>query len=280
MNKSFLFIFMLLLSLRLVAQEERATKHKNLKLAFEFGTNVTSGKLVKPEQIRENYSQDYYYGDDYYNYGFFVDGNSLRTTYFGLKPEFFISNNRIGIASGLRFTMASSELVSDRNNFLWKVKEEGLNTDYVRINDIRHQSYLLGVPVEIRFFPNNRELPFQHYFRLGASLNYRIYSDNQVNFTSFAMKKYDDLVQSQLPNNYAFSASLYGSIGFKIGMFKEGRWIPWGNIDFMFPYIMLCAKSFAFVGNNRNEEFFPGVGFQVSFQIPIGKNVPMGSKLK
>ena len=278
MNKSLLFLLLALMPVSaLFAQDEQESKNQNnLKLAFEFGTNVMNSELVKPEQIRENRSSGYMYNDGYYDYGLWGDYNMLRTTYFGVKPEYFIFNNRIGIASGVRFTMASSKLVSDRDNFLWKVNESGLNTDYVQINDIRQDAYLMGIPFEIRFFPNKRELPFQHYVKIGASFNYHIYSKNQVNFTNQAMEKYNNLVLNQLPDNNVFSSFFYGAFGFKIGKFKEGRWLPWGNIEFQFPYLLLTNKSFAFAGRGIGD--FPGVGVQLSFEIPIGKNVPIGSK--
>lgn len=280
MNKllSFLAVAGLLVLLpvsALFAQDEQASqteKRNNLRLAFELGTNVMSGTLEKPAQIRENRSTGHFY----YDSGLWRESSSLRTSYFGVKPEYFIFNNRIGIASGLRFTWASSELTtSDKDKFLWKVKEKDLTTDYVRIDDIRHRAYLLGIPLEIRFFPNNRELPFQHYFKVGASFSYRIHSENEVNFTNKAMEKYNGLVLNQLPKGNAFSAFAFGAVGFKVGKCKEGSWIPWGNLEFQFPYVLLTDKSFAFVG--ASEDFF-GVGFQCSFQIPIGKNAPMGSK--
>ena len=258
----------------LFAQEDQTIKkHHNLKLAFEVGTNVTSADLVKPEQIRENHSAGYYYSEDYMYYcGLFGDNNFLSTTYVGVKPEYFIFKNRIGIASGLRFTISPSKLVSDGDNFLWRVNENDLNTEYVRINSIHHKSYLLGIPLEIRYFINRRELPVQTYFKIGTSFNWRIHSKNQVNFTNKAMEEYDDLVQNQLPKNNLFSSFFYGAVGFKIGKYREGCWSSWGNIEFQFPYLRLTDKSFLFTGG-------PGLGggIQLSLQIPLGKNVPIGS---
>jgi len=263
----------LLPDLKIVAQEQQTLKH-NLKLAFEFGASYMETELAKPEQIRENRSAGYYYLDEYYNYGFFWEYNPINKMYFGVKPEFFIFNNRIGIASGLRYTMITTKLNSDRDNFLWKVNEDGLNTDYVRIIDIVHKSHLFGLPLEIRYFPNNRELPFQHYFKIGTSFNFHIHSNNKVNFANKTMEKYDDLINSQLSENNLFSSFVFGGIGFKIGKYKEGKWIPWGNIEFHFPYLLLTKDSFTFVGKN---DYFPGFGFQTSFQIPIGQNAPIGS---
>ena len=256
----------------ILAQSQQTSEHNNLKLAFELGTNVMSGELVKPEQIRENRSSGYHKEDEFYDYGLLGEQSSLRTTYFGVKPEYFIFRNRIGLASGLRFTIASSELASDRDNFLWRTEENGLNTDYIQINDIRQKSYLLGVPLEFRFFVNKRELPFQSYVKMGVSLNYCIYSDNQVNFSNKAMNKYEGLVESQLPKNNAFSAFCYGAFGFKIGKYRDGHFSPWGNIEFQFPYLLLPDNSFAFTREGI------GVGVQFSFEIPLGKNVPIATK--
>ena len=281
MNKHFktFFLLALLPVSTLFAQDERASERHNVKLAFEFGASGMSCELVKPEQIRENHYSRYYYRDQYYSdYGRFGNYSTLQTINFGVKPEIFVFNNRIGIASGLRFIYAQTELTSDRNDFLWKLREEGMNTYYVQIKNIQQNNYLLGIPLEIRFFPNRRELPFQQYVKLGASLNYRIHNNTKVNFAKFVMEKYNDEVQKQLPDaNNAFSAFLFGAVGFKIGKFREGSTNLWINIEFQFPYIMLTKNSFAFAGRYDIDEF-PGVGFQMSFQIPIGKNVPIGSK--
>jgi len=260
----------------LFAQDKQMSKHNNLKLAIEFGANIMNGELVKPEQIRENRSAGYYYGDEYYNCGFFSEHNLLNTKYFGIKPEYFIFNNRIGLASGLRYTITSSDLISDRDNFLWKIKEDGLVTDYVRIDEIRQKNHLLGIPLEIRFFANKRDLPFQHYFKIGASFNYLIYSEkHQVIFADYAMSKYENIVQNQMPKNNEFSSFFYGAVGFKIGKYRHGSFAPWGNIEFQFPYMLLTDNSFAFTGKGNS---LLGLGVQLSFEIPIGKNEPIGSK--
>ena len=89
------------------------------------------------------------------------------------------------------------------------------------------------------------------------------------------MEKYNDDVHKQLPDaKNIFSAFAFGSMGFKIGKFREGSSKPWINVEFQFPYLMVTKNSFAFAGISN-----VGAGFQMSFQIPIGKNVPIGSKL-
>ena len=233
----------------LLAQDEQTTKRHNLKFAFELGTNVTDGN-------------------------FFNDNEVLNTTYLGIKPEFFILNNRVGIASGLRFFISTSKLVSNGDNLSWIITNDGFNMKYLHINDIRHNSYLVGIPLEIRFFPNKRELPFQHYFKFGASFNYPFYAKNKVNIKNGTSAEYDDIIQHLLPkDNDALVSFIFGALGFKIGKYKEGKYIPWGNIEFQFPNLLLKSQSSSSIEDN----LFLGVGFQVSFQIPIGINVPIGS---
>ncbi|MCL2073144.1 MAG: hypothetical protein FWH18_04430 [Marinilabiliaceae bacterium] len=274
-----LVCFSLFLSVSILfAQDEPTKKVNNFKIGFEFGMNVMEGESIKPEQIRQNHYSTYYYNDYYYDYhtdyGLFGDLATLKTTYLGIKPEYFVYNNRIGIASGLRFTYASNSLVSDRNFFLWKLKEEGMNTYYVRINNIRQDVSLLAIPLEIRFFPNKRELPFQHYFKIGSSFNFWIQEDSYIEFADSKMEKYSEVIKKELPDRKNdFSVFVYASFGFKIGKLKENYMIPWGNIEFQFPYMMVTKNSFTFVGQS-----YYGVGFQVSLQVPIGKNVPIGSK--
>ena len=270
--KSLCFLALLPVS-ALFAQNEQTSKRHNVKLGIELGLNVPGSKLEEPERIRKSNS----YNDNEYNFLFTDKKKSFRTTYVGLKPEFFIFRNRVGIASGLRLSKASSKLVSGKNDFLWKVQEIGPTTDYVRIKDIQQHSYLLGVPFEIRFFPNNREMPVQTYFKIGASFNYRIHCENQINFTNKAMEKYDDMVQQQLSEDVnKYSSFVFGAIGFKMGKFTEGSKLTWVNLEIQFPYILLTDKAFAFVG--KSSEDFYGVGIRLSFDIPMGKNVPMGSK--
>ena len=255
----------------LFAQDNEKSEHYNLKLAFEFGTNEAGCKFVGHERIRKD--------NKAFNELFSNRRYSLVTTYFGVKPEFFIMNNRLGFASGLRFTTAKSELVAGMESFLWKAKEDGINTSYYRLNKVSQKSYLFSVPFEMRYFLNNRELPFQTYVKIGASLNYRINSVNYVDFVNATIEMHKDLVKNQLSDKAGyesdFSSFVFAAFGFKIGKFKEGSRVPWVNFELKLPYILLTEKSFNFV-DRYNGNGFPGIGIQLSFQIPIGHNMPIG----
>jgi hypothetical protein len=106
---------------------------------------------------------------------------------FGVKPEIFLGRNRWGISSGLRFSRYTTALEPRNGAFYWMFRQEGLQTDYLMINKFTQRSYYLGVPLEVRFFPNRRELPVQIYFKAGAAVNYRLHTDNGVTFRDPSM---------------------------------------------------------------------------------------------
>ena len=273
--KIIFFSFLLFLSVSALFSQEIPTsehEHFNFKLAFEVGSYGAGCKLAEHERIRK---------DNFTNYGIFGNRRySLTASYFGIKPEFFVANNRLGIASGLRYTSVTSKYISGHENFLWKAEEKiggGFNTSYYKISELQQKSHLITVPLEIRYFLNNRELPFQTYLKMGATINYRVSIENDVEFVSEVMDRHRDLVKKQLSEGEnAFSSFAFTAIGFKIGKFKEGSHTPWINIEFTLPCVLLTNNSFAFAGAGIAN--FPGFGIQFSLQFPIGNNMPIGSK--
>jgi hypothetical protein len=273
MKKAGVFIFFLIF----VVHPFEFLPAQNIKLGAEFGYNVFGGDTKKPDMVRESKSSSLY--DDDYDYYCGVIGpeQTMNIFYLGLKSEFFFINNRLGIATGLRFSQYSSVFDSDRDYFLWQVRQEGVKTDYVKIRDITQNTYYLGLPLEIRFFPNKRELPFQHYFKIGSVFNYRIQTKNDIDFQNNAMNHYTESIENKIENPNNFNAYLYPAIGFKIGGFKVGNGkFPWINIEAHFPGIMLTSNASSFFKSNADTT--PGFGIQFSIQIPLGKNSPIGSK--
>ena len=247
---------------KIFAQEEQTLKSHNVRVVFDFGVNAPGCNMNRPERIRQNYDSK--------------ESFSLSTSYIGVKSEIFIFRNRLGIAPGVRFVSATSSITSGNDNFLWKMREDGWNTDYVKINKIRQQVHLLSIPLEMRFFLNDRDLPFQTYVKVATSLNYRFRSkDAVIDFTNAMMEKFSKEVLAQIPKGNTFSSFFYCALGFKIGRFMEGSRSSWVNFEFQYPYMLLTDNSFAFV-NKKNK--CSGVGIQLSFDFPIGKVVPIGSK--
>ena len=234
-----------------------------LRVGIEAGAAVLFGNINKPEMIRENRS---YYHDpedrDYdYNCGFVSEQQSYGLFYVGLKPEYVLSK-RFAVAVGVRFSFYKAVLSSDKEAFLWRISEDERNTNYVKIKNISQKNYLVGVPLEIRFFPNEKDYFVRHYFIWGTTLNFLVTSTTEVEFQNGRMEKYSSDVTDQIgkPNN--FLGLFYGGVGLKIGKTNY----PFGNIEIHFPVIAYGnnqSKSFAKIEN----EF--GLGIRATLQLPI-----------
>jgi hypothetical protein len=255
MKKVFILVlFILLLSALTLPAQDNA---KRFRLGFEFGADVYYGDMVKPEQVRENKSAYPGYNGYDESLGDIGANQAMTALYLGVKPEFFFLRNQIGIATGIRFSRFLTAFSSDKDYFLWQLKEEGVYTDYLRIRNIEQQSYYIGIPLEIRFFPNRRELPFQHYFKLGAAFNYRLRTNNDIRFQDNAMNRHTGEIENKIGNPDDFTSYIYPVFGFKIGKGKFPRF----NIEAHFPGFLVNPNAFSFV------KTYAGFGIQLSVQI-------------
>jgi len=250
------FIILCLIGLffdKVQAQEEIITMPR-LSLGIEVGANILFGDTDNHERIRS-----------YHNYGSLFGflpeiENNFNFFYLGIKPE-YVLHKRFTIAAGVRFSLSTFTLGSDRKYFLWKVHEEGTNTDYVEIQKISQKKYYIGIPLEVKFFPDVKDYMSKCYFIFGAVLNFLVASDNDVSFRNTAMNKYASDVSGQI-GNPNFHAQLFGGIGLKIG--RANR--PVGNIELRLPIYMLTNdKSNSLMKENKAL----GFGLQLTLQIPV-----------
>jgi hypothetical protein len=242
---------------------------QNIKLAVEFGTDAYFGDTKKPDKARETKSTSLYSDDDFH-YGFIGPEQTTNIFYLGLKSEFFFLNDRLGLASGLRFSHYSTNLDSDRDYFLWQIRQEATYTDYVRIRDITQRSYYLGLPLEMRFFLNKWNRVFRPYVKVGAVLNWRVHTNNAVKFEDRAMNHYEGQVSDGIEPPNRFNAYLYPAMGFKVGR------TSWFNFEIHFPTVMLTPGNSSFFDDYPNIGF--GLGVQFLIQIPLGTNSSKDSK--
>ena len=256
-------------------KSETQKKHHNVNLGFEVGSNLFFGDPVKPAMVRESKSYYNMFDDRHFYCGFIPDYQEMYIMYIGVKPEFFFSNNRLGLSTGLRFSKYSTALDSDRDYFLWLLNQDGVNTEYVKIRDITQNSYYLGIPFDFRFFLNKREKPAQFYFKIGSVFNFCLRTNNRVNFQNENMNIHTGTVVDQaIQSVQDFNAYMYMGMGLKIGNYKaEGRrTFPYINIEIHFFNQMLTEDEPSFIKTDG------GVGIQLSVQIPLGKSVPIGTR--
>ncbi|MDR2449990.1 MAG: hypothetical protein LBD52_08550 [Prevotellaceae bacterium] len=259
----FIFILPVLFSsfAKLQAQDKDNSKINNFKLGLEAGFNSYWGEVAKPEHVRENYSSPY-------SYSFHIlPTQSAMVYHLGFKPEYFFLRNRFGISAGLRVSRFSSAFESGNSYpVMWLLRQEDIHTEYVRIRSITQNSYYVGIPLEIRFFPNRREFRFQHYLKLGVALNCHVHTKYKTVFYDEHMHIHAGTVEAQLGKPYSFNSYIYPAIGFKIGRSPS----PWVNLE-IYCSALITPRTISFMKNGA------GVGCQFSVQLPVGKSAPVGS---
>jgi len=250
---SIVLCFILLLGARVQAQNEETITMLRLRLGVEAGMECFFGDVNKPAMIRESRSYNY-------NYGY----------YFGLRPEYSL-NRRFAVSAGLRYafynvTLYSGDhdvtLFSGEDYFLWKVSENGINTNYLTINNISQKKYYVGIPLEVKFFPCELDYFVRNYFVAGTVLNLLVTSTNDVTFQNAEMEKYASVVSAQMGKPNRFLGYIYAGVGLKIGRTNY----PFGNIEIHFP-IYTYGQNKSNSLTNMKDTF--GIGIQATLQIPI-----------
>ena len=189
--------------------------------------------------------------------------------FIGVKFEIFYLNDRFGLFGGLRYSRMYSSIGknsywgSNTNFFYWLYREEGVNTEYLKVKEIDQKSDYIGIPVELRFFPGRRPHLFRMFFKLGAEINYCIQTQHDIVFYDEAMNPYKKDLIAQLAQPKNFYSALYGGAGIRIGRDLK----PSVSIEVCTPYLFLTSKSAGMV----NPIF--GGGLQLNIQIPIKSKV-------
>ena len=254
---------------------EKRKSHHNIKLGIESGTDFMFGSTIKPDMVRESKSSYYGFDDNDFYCGILWDYETLNITYLGIKPEMSFAKNRISVATGIRLSRYSTNTDSDKDYFLWKIYQDEINTEYIKIREITQNSYYLGIPIEAKFYPNKRELAAQIYFKTGVVFNYRIHTNNKIKFQNTSSEANAETISDQVNQNLKdFNSYMFVGCGLKIGRHHSNhkKHIPHMNIEAHVLNIMFTDKASSFIRTNA------GLGVQLSVQIPLGKTVPIGSK--
>ena len=263
MKKEILLI-LFFLPLMLFAQEKKMYEFSRFRLGIEAGSDMFNGQTVKNINIRE--SQSYYYNfnyyDDLYNCGFMYDSYNYTRYYFGFKPEYSLSL-RLAVAAGVRFSFNKSEFYSDKSYFLWKINEENLTTNYVRVSGIDQNNFYVGVPIEVKYFTGSSDLFVRQYFKAGMLFNFLASSKSSVHFLNEKMNKYEDNIRGQIGKPSSLSGYLYLGFGLKIGRMKN----PFGTVEIQAPIRVFKNKNLS----SFTKEPEAGFGVQTTLYIPSGK---------
>jgi hypothetical protein len=186
-------------------------------------------------------------------------------SYMGVKAEVFSLNDHFGLLGGVRFSRMNNSVGkngywnSNPNYFYWLYRQDGVNTEYLKVKEINQISDYIGIPVEIRYFPARRHRLFQPFFKVGIELNYLMQSHTGIVFDDPAMRPYQKELASMVEQPGKLSSSLYGGGGIRLGRDQK----PSISIEASFPYLILTSGSSGLLHP------IYGGGIQFNVQIPI-----------
>jgi hypothetical protein len=190
--------------------------------------------------------------------------SSANRAFIGIKTENFSKNDKFGFSAGIRFSRIHnsfntySKWTNSANYFYWLYRQDGINTEYLKVKEINQISDYFSIPIEIRYFPFKPRL-FRFYFKFGAEVNYRIRTQTNITFYDMAMQPYENDLASFIGKPKSFSSGLYGAAGLRVG--RESKHPV--NIEICLPYLFLGSEPSGLINPTA------GVGLQLHIQIPI-----------
>jgi hypothetical protein len=259
-----LFLLLLLISPFVAfSQEEIVHEFPRLRLEFEASGGFLNGSTQQPNGVRQNqtYYHDSYYEYDLYYCGFMYSYQTVSFVALGVKPEYSL-NNSITVAVGLRMMYGHSRLTSDRDYFLWKVAEDGLETNYIRVKNVTQNNFFLGFPVEIKVFFHRRDLPVRAFATAGVNLDLLLASQTTPYFENKRMEKYATEIKHQIPKVNAFVPTAFVGAGLKIRRMHH----PFGSIELQIPFCVSKHTISSFLKSDG-----AGMELKGTFYLPIGK---------
>jgi len=253
-KNSILILFLFLITISAWSQE-----FKKLSLGFEVGSGIVVGEMTDNWFVRQDIGSDLYD----YNYSSSSLSKDMSISYLGIKTEYSLAKNKIGILSGIRLTRINSYLdkytSSGTGYFFLRNSEEGTNTEFFKVKKINEDIDYLGIPIELRYSPFQYKY-FCFYFKVGTQINFKLHSKTDIQFLNENMEAYQNKIINSIdftPNS--IFASVYSSVGVKIG--KEN------NVNYNFE-LVLPSKLLT---SNNSSVVVPAsyTGFQFSVLFPL-----------
>jgi hypothetical protein len=210
--------------------------------------------------------KDYIRGDiDPYSYGYVKDQIRclMHLKYIGIKFEYRMVNNLIGLSGGLRYSRMISSIGrtsywSDIPDFFYvQFWEDGTTTEYAKVREIIQRSDYLGIPLELRIYPYKDRL-INVYYKVGASFNINVSSKSDVGFFNDFMESYQNDVVKVIEGASPNYATYHLGIGLKVGKLAKPGFV----LETSIPVGMIIPDN-SFVTPQS------GGGFQFMVRIPF-----------
>jgi hypothetical protein len=217
----------------------------------------------------EQPDKDYIRADvDPYYYNFVSDHirSLMHNEYIGVKFEYRLVKNLLGLSGGLRYNRMISSIGktsywSESPDFFYvNFWNDAFSTEYAKVLEINQKSDYVGIPVELRIYPY-KDYPVNVYFKAGAAFNLLAGSQTNLVFQDEAMNKNEENVAEVIERPSSYFASFHLGIGLKVGKLTKPGFILEASI----PVGIVTPDKATLVTPQA------GAGVQFMVRIPLNK---------
>ncbi len=203
-----------------------------------------------------------YYEDKYSYYSSSTVRSQSIKSHFGVKALWTPVNRKFDLETGIRYNTMNNILgeenpETDNPRYLyWRINEDAVNTDYIRVVSFSQINKYLTIPIELRYFLLDQK-NVRYYVKAGCELNMLLSTGKTLTYLNSAMQKYDDRLLSMTGDSAPLSASVYGAGGIKIGNTYAF------SVELVLPYVWITKENNALLSPGT------GAGIQAFLEIPL-----------
>lgn len=238
-----------------------AQQSPGFRLGVEYGTSQMAGEIDSRWEFRQtgNRYSDYesYYGNEN------VTGEGVLH-YAGLKSELSMWQDRLTLASGLRYTHVN-ERISPAGNAsqLYLYHPSGQGIELFRIYRMNESLGYISIPLEADILLLGYLSNWQVYVKGGIQAGLKVHGNTRLDFVSKEMEKYEDEILASVgkeePSN--FFSNVYGSIGLRL-ILKNGIRL---SIEAVSSQVFLTKNNFSLLSSQS----LPGVQFMITTPVNL-----------
>jgi len=229
----------------------------SIRVGAEYGFMNLSGRLSGHWEFRhppQGYFNPDYQGDEY------ATGEG-KIHYTGLKVEVPAWKSRVTLASGLRYTNVSQQVLPFNSmSHLYLYHPAGRGIDIYRLDEMNESIGYVSIPLEADIILLGYYSNWQVYLKGGIQAGVKIHEKSHIHFTSPGMQSHENEVLAVIDKTPGmFYSNLYGSLGL--------RWTLNNGIrvgaEMVMPYLFLSKPNWSFLTSDT----FPGL--QLTVAIPL-----------
>lgn len=229
------------------------------RIGIEYGTYEMAGEIDDRWEFRQ-IKKDYPTYDSYSGSENVIGEGEAR--YAGLKSELSMWDNRLTLASGLRYTRINEHISPARGSQLYLFHQSKQGVELFRLYGMKESLGYVSIPLEADILLWGRLSNWQTYVKGGIQAGIKVHGNTGLDFVSRGMEKYENEILSSVGKSPSdFFSYAYGGIGLRL-ILNNGTRLA---IEGIFPPAYLSKGNFSLLDNQS----FGGVQFLVSTPINL-----------